>query len=217
MKTNSAFILFLIFILPSCYSTKITSGFLTPENQNREIFSQLDVHFDDQSFASVFAPSQKILDSEVIEGELESRREVQVVNESRNSLDVKNLIEKYAVQNIPGNECCKGTAVFSVTFYDSNENFMLAFVSLMTLGVLNLAGLPANHVDQTIELKVSVYNNDGKLLKNYTGFGHDKYLTGLYYHSPNQRRPSFIKSVKNALSEIDRQITADKQELVNGL
>ena len=82
---------------------------------------------------------------------------------------------------------------------------------------MNLAGLPANHVDQTIELKVSVYNNEGKLLKNYTGFGHDKYLTGLYYHSPNQRRPSFIKSVKNALSEIDRQFTADKQELVIGL
>ncbi|MCA1759661.1 MAG: hypothetical protein LC658_07810, partial [Bacteroidales bacterium] len=78
---------------------------------------------------------------------------------------------------------------------------------------LNLAGLPSNHVVQTIEMKVSVYDKTGRLVKNYTGFGRDKYLTGLYYHSPNQQRPSFIKSVKNALSEIDKQMAGDNQLL----
>lgn len=209
MKTNSVYIIFLVFLLQSCYSTKITPDFLTLENQNKEFFSQLDVQFNDQSFASVFAPSQKIVDSEVVDGEFESRREVQLVNESRNSLDVKNLIEKFAVQSEPGQECCNGTAVFSVTFYDLKENAFLPLLSTLTFGVLNLAGLPSNYVVQTIELKVSVYNKTGRLVKNYTGFGRDNYMTGLYYHSPNQQRPSFIKSVKNALSEIDKQMAVD--------
>jgi hypothetical protein len=213
MKTNSVFIILLVFLLQSCYSTKITPVFLTPENQNKAFFSQLDVQFDDQSFASVFAPSQKIVDSEVFEGEFESRREVQLVNESRNSLDVKNLIEKFAVQREPGQECCNGTAVFSITFYDFKESHLLPYLSTFTFGVLNLAGLPSNHVVQTIELKVSVFDKTGKLVKSYLGFGRDKYLAGLYYHNPNQQRPSFIKSVKNALSEIDKQMAGDNQLL----
>lgn len=209
MKTNSVIIILLVFLLQSCYSTKITPAFLTPENQNKEFFSQLDVQFNDQSFASVFAPSQKIVDSEVVEGEFESRREVQLVNESRNSLDVKNLIEKYADQSEPVQECCNGTAVFSVTFYDFKESAFLPQLSTLTFGVLNLVGLPSNRVVQTIELKVSVYNKTGRLVKSYSGFGRDKYLTGLYYHSLNQQRPSFIKSVKSALSEIDKQMAVD--------
>ncbi|HSH19787.1 MAG TPA: hypothetical protein VLA03_05015 [Draconibacterium sp.] len=210
-------LLFIVsFFLHSCYTSKITSDFLIPLNQNRELFSDLKGEFDEYSFNSVFQPSKKIVD-ELIEGEAEFQREISIVRENQNSVDAKNLLRKYMMNSALNDANAKGKIVFNVSFYDFRKNDAFSVFSVLSLGLLNLAGLPSGSFVNTIEMQASIYSDSGELLQSFTGFGRDSYLTGVYYHSPEQKRPSFIKAVKNAIHEIDNQILANQNYLAESL
>jgi hypothetical protein len=215
MKTISIFIVLGLF-LSSCYSTKITPEFLSPKSQNKELISELNFEFDDYSFSSVFQPSQKIVD-EIIEDQGITQREISVVKESQNSVDAKNLLRKYWSSAAYFDKDSRGTIVFTATFYDFKESGVLRGFSLMSFGLLNLAGLPTGRYSNTVEILASVYDPSGKLLNSFTGFGHDVYHTGIYYHNYHQKRPSFIKAVKNAIDEIDRQIIENQSIITANL
>jgi hypothetical protein len=203
----------LILFLTSCYTTKITSEFLVPPNHNKEFFSTLEGEIDEYSFSSVFQPSKKIVD-EYIEDEVLSQREISVVHENQNSVDAKNLIRKYMLNSGFNEKNARRKIIFNVTFYDFKVNDAYKVFSVLTLGLINLAGMPNGQFVNTIELQASIYSESGKLLQTFTGFGRDSYFTGVYYHSPEQKRPSFIKAVKNAIHDIDNQILAGQTYLV---
>lgn len=211
-----ALLLLLGLFFNSCYTSKITSDFLVPPNQNNELFSELNGEFDEYSFSSVFQPTQKIVD-EYIEEEKEFKREISVVKENQNSVDAKNLLRKYMMNSDFIGDNGKGKIVFNVSFYDFKKNEAFHVFSVLSLGLLNLAGLPNGRYVNTIELQASLYSNSGELLQVYSGFGRDSYITGVYYHSTEQRRPSFMKAVKNAIVEIDNQILTSRNFLVESI
>ena len=214
MKTK--FVLFIVIpvLLSSCYTTRITPSFLTPENNNQELISRLSLVFDEYSFSSAFAPSEKIYDTEFYEGKLENKREVYLLTENSTAVEIKNLIKKYALNGLsPGNNLV-GSIEFQVTFYDFRDKDTFKAISTLSFGIFNLIGLPAGGGKHTLELQAKIFDTSGRLVKNYSGFGTDSYLTGIYYHSANQFRPSLIKCVKCALAEIDQKIYADKANLV---
>ncbi|GEM_PF-5242824 len=215
MKQISTLLLLCCF-LSSCYSTKITPEFLTPESKNEKLISELQFEFDDYSFSSVFQPSKKIVD-EIVDDEMVSQREISVVKENQNSVDAKNLLRKYWRNSKYFENDSKGTIVFMVTFYDFKDSEILNGISILTFGVLNLVGLPTGRNVNIVELQASVYSPKGKLVNTFTGFGRDVYLTGVYYHNTNQKRPSFIKAVKNAIEEIDQQIIESSEFLASNL
>ncbi|HKJ79591.1 MAG TPA: hypothetical protein VKA10_08645 [Prolixibacteraceae bacterium] len=211
---NCVKLLPVLFLLTSCYTTRITPEILTPSTQNNDFFEQFNIEINEQSFSEVFSPSHKIIDAEYYEDDDVDYREVHVINETKYAADCKNLIRKYA--GVPDlhfhNE--KPTLVFSVNFYERKSADALRFISVMTFGTLNLAGLPYNRTVQYIDLSASVYDKNGNYIKSYNGFGRDTFLGGVYYYSSNQIRPSFIKTVKKALKEIDNAMANDKKNVI---
>ena len=123
-----------------------------------------------------------------------SQREISVVNENQNSVDAKNLIRKYMLNSGFGEKNRKGKIVFNVSFYDFKKNDAYKVFSVLTLGLINLAGIPNGQYINTIELQASIYSESGKLLQTFTGFGRDSYFTGVYYHSPDAKTPIIYKS-----------------------
>lgn len=202
--------------LQSCYTTKFTSDFLVPPNQNKELFSELEGEIDEYSFSSVFQPSKKIVD-EFIEDEKLSQREISIVKENQNSVDAKNLLRKYMLNSGFKGKDVKGKIVFNVSFYDFKKNDAFKVFSVLTFGLINLAGIPNGKYVNTIEMQASIYSESGKLLQTFTGFGRDSYFTGVYYYSPEQKRPSFIKAVKSAIDDIDMQILTGQNYLADSL
>lgn len=202
--------------LQSCYTTKFTSDFLVPPNQNKELFSELEGEIDEYSFSSVFQPSKKIVD-EFIEDEKLSQREISIVKENQNSVDAKNLLRKYMLNSGFKGKVVKGKIVFNVSFYDFKKNDAFKVFSVLTFGLINLAGIPNGKYVNTIEMQASIYSESGKLLQTFTGFGRDSYFTGVYYYSPEQKRPSFIKAVKSAIDDIDTQILTGQNYLADSL
>lgn len=195
----------------SCYTERITPALLTPESNNDDLFTILDLQFDDVSFTSAFMPSDKIVDFGFSEDQ--EVREVQYLRESRQSHQMKSLIRKYAHAALKGGDHKQGTIVFRVTYFDEKSNDFLRALSFFTFGVINLAGIPSGRKATTIELEADLYNANGQLIEQFRGLGSDSFYTGLFFYSPNQSRPSFIKCVKSALNEIDGKISTNKQEL----
>lgn len=203
-------------IFSSCYTTKITPEFLIPENQNNNLFSELNCEFDEYSFSSVFKPSRKIVD-EIIDEEDYPQREISIVQEDYNSVDAKNLLRKYWTNSGFNKVDAKGTIVFTATFYDFKGTPGLAGISILTFGMLNLVGFPTGKFQNTVEIQASIYSDSGRLLQSFNGFGRDVYFTGVYYYSEKQKRASFIKAVKNAIEEIDKQIAESQNFLAESL
>lgn len=178
------------------------------------MLSNLHLAFDEYSFSSTFSRTEKIYDAEIAEDGIENQRELQFVTESQLAVEIKNLISKYVSQPTISNNKT-GTIEFRVTFFDFQEKHALKAISTLSFGILNLAGLPAGGGKHTVELQAVIYNDKGKPLKTYTGFGTDSYLTGIYYHSMNQKRPSLIKSIKSAIEAIDQQLYHEREQLTD--
>ncbi len=217
MKQTNLVILIVFVLLSSCYSTRITQDFLTPENKNQGLISNLELKFDEASFSSTFSTSQRLVENELIDDDFVSSSEYQIIRDNSSTAEIRSLIKKYAKFYGNSSDNQNGSIKFGVNFYDAKTNYSYAAISVYTLGALNLLGMPTGKFSHSVEFEAAIYNASGDLVKVYRGFGTDKYITGLYYHSFSQKRSSFIKSIKNALAQIDNQIFADREFLESSL
>ena len=97
--------------------------------------------------------------------------------------------------------------------------FPLAGLSLISLGTLNLIGLPSHLYRTMVDVEVEVFDRRNIRVGYYQAVGQDAYATGLYYRGwwSDHQRYSNAKAMRAALVDITRQIDQDGERLRTAL
>ena len=90
--------------------------------------------------------------------------------------------------------------------------------SIVTLGTLNLLGMPAYHFKPYSEINVRVLDKTGKLIKRYQTSAEDSEYAALYWgYSLSAGDELLLKTYRKALDEVIEQMQYDKEYLLNKL
>ena len=112
----------------------------------------------------------------------------------------------------------KGYMVLNIGYrntIDHYENIATAWLSIISLGTLNLLGFPFGVDEDEMKISVEILNSKRELVKRYTSVQSDTEWAAAYwgYNVPKIGRKITIENVKNALEEIGNQISNDAYEI----
>ncbi|MBO7244808.1 MAG: hypothetical protein J6V53_05970 [Alphaproteobacteria bacterium] len=112
----------------------------------------------------------------------------------------------------------KGYMVLNIGYrnaIDHYENIATAWLSIISLGTLNLLGFPFGVDEDEMKISVEILNSKKELVKRYTSVQSDTEWAAAYwgYNVPKISRKITIENVKNALEDIGNQISNDVYEI----
>jgi hypothetical protein len=109
----------------------------------------------------------------------------------------------------------KGYIICNIRSGNSRMDDMLPIVSIFTLGIPNILGMPYTFVKSYIDMDVEIYTPDDILVGRYSGSGKNTSYARLYggYRISEVGRISAIKSFKTAMNKIKEEIEKDKARL----
>mgnify|MGYP001170882769 FL=1 len=95
----------------------------------------------------------------------------------------------------------------------------LLFPSVLTLGLLNLLGLPYDIRYLSMDVKVEIYDLDRNLVGRYSAQCRKKTLVAFYYgyYFKTADRKNNIQAFKCAMNDIKEQINTDAERLIKAL
>ena len=134
--------------------------------------------------------------------------------------DAVNIFEREVEQNITtGEGDKKGRIAFRIQYVDLDNSAPFRMASLCTLGLLNIAGFPADKFTQTMEVEVEVMNAKGGVIKRYTQTVQDSEYMAFYwgYNRQNVIRKVSAENIKQALRLISAQINNDAEYIKSQL
>lgn len=114
----------------------------------------------------------------------------------------------------------QGKARFKLAYYNRyNTGWGYTIPSVITLGVVNLFGLPAGVTRSDVELQMEIVDNDGNVLARYRAPGSGKTKVAMYYgySGYGAMRKANLLALQDALQGIKQQLTADLPKLQNQL
>lgn len=93
----------------------------------------------------------------------------------------------------------------------SELHSILPAISILTLGTINLLGLPSDIIEREVNLEVSIHDFNGYIIKTYKSKAIKSTIMACYYgYSPNKiKNASILNSYSLALSEIFNQMEND--------
>jgi len=95
----------------------------------------------------------------------------------------------------------------------SNRGGGFLALSLFTVGLLNVAGMPHSRLEAIMEFELELLDAKGKVIRSYIGQGREDRVIGFYYGIGVSRRSVHAKALRMALDEIQTQISADAKML----
>ncbi len=204
-------ILLLLFLISSCRSfnsaeqmkfDKITSNKLP----NLEIIFNNDDLIFNSTAISLIAGEQAYALNSAHKGDLENFLKTHIEQQIRND-----IIDEYSSP--------RGYISFRIAANNSSNAGLLMFPSILSLGTLNLLGMPAGWSKTKVELEARIYDKSRRLIKVYTGTGSDKNVIACYYgySEMDSEKVSMVNSVKIAMSSIKEQINSDYPYLISKL
>lgn len=130
--------------------------------------------------------------------------------------DVINIFNKEVKENItnPYGEK-KGYISLKLGYRGEDRQPLLAFISIISLGTINLLGFPADIKEQSLEVEVEIWNNKKEIIKRYTANALDSEFLAVYYgyNELTIHRKLAAENIKQALEQIRRQINDDAEEI----
>ncbi len=95
------------------------------------------------------------------------------------------------------------------------ESIPTLWLSIVSLGTLNLLGFPLSAEEEEMNISVEILNNKKELVKRYTSPQSNKEWVAAYwgYDALSVNRKITIENIKNALEEIAKQISNDSYEI----
>ncbi|RMG76041.1 MAG: hypothetical protein D6722_00015, partial [Bacteroidetes bacterium] len=141
----------------------------------------------------------------------------QVVNDQR-YLDTYTLFRREVYQVWSGSQApARGLAVCRLAGYNEvNRGWAFSTLSLLSLGFLNVLGLPHARYMTQVELEVEIYDAAGGRIGRYTGQGTATQVAGLYYGRANSRA-RYVRVAREALEDIRAQLLRDQDRLARAL
>jgi hypothetical protein len=108
-----------------------------------------------------------------------------------------------------------GFATFKIAAGGTKSGVILPFFSGLTLGSLNLLGMPADAYKTSVEVEIELLDAKKNVVGRYTAIGTATSLVAFYYGYTNENasRMSNILAVKRALTEIKDHIKNDHADL----
>jgi hypothetical protein len=129
--------------------------------------------------------------------------------------DMQTLIER----SFKGNLCeykgpALGTAVCRLITSDTESlNDTWVYLSVLSLGVAPMLGLPTGRWRAQVGLEVELFDIAGDPIARYRGAGLARRTVGFYYGHSDFKRTLHLEAVKQAMAQIASQIQADEQLL----
>ena len=141
----------------------------------------------------------------------------QVLNDQR-YLDTYTLFRREVSQLWSGTDApARGRAVCRLAGYNEvNRGWGFSTLTLLSVGLLNVVGLPHARYLTQVELEVELYDTSGRRIGRYTGRGNVTQLAGLYYGRTNSRA-RYVQVAREALLDIRRQLLEDQARLTQAL
>ena len=130
--------------------------------------------------------------------------------------DLINLFEKEVKENITDpNGQKKGYISLKLGYRGQSENWVYPIVSIVTLCIPNFLGFPFEHISQTLEVQVEIWNKNKDLIKKYTENVEDDEYLAMYwgYGEDTINRKLAADNIKNALEKIRKRIEIDANEI----
>lgn len=219
MRNYSTILCYVVLLvtLVSCRSLHITS--IDSKEAIKPLLPPLQMEFDYVSFENALDNLDPYY--EEIDFYVDEYRGVAPISIYTSSTiqNLSSLFEQIVTRNISelkgekrGYITCRATQSIRRT-----ELKALSILSSMTLGTLNLLGLPVAKKVMEIQLEVDIYNLNNELVQRYTGTSRAQAFIALYYgyDSKDAKEKVITDSTLKALEDIRSQIQNDAQELVN--
>lgn len=209
----------LAFFLGSCQSLRLANFENDHRLENR--LPPLEVEFDVLSFAPDYDDIYNI-PNVILRGGLDVDNAVRnATTELTISHDTKYIFEKEMRTNV--SKATGAIAGFAVCKKGLRSNGIKSvlhpLVSVFTLGVANLFGMPAAFYKDELEIMVEIYDNDNNLVGVYSGFGYGEAKQALYsgYTNRDAKRAAHAHAFIEAMSEVKDRISEDNIELIEKL
>jgi len=95
----------------------------------------------------------------------------------------------------------------------SGDNVLWFTPTVLTLGIINLAGWPAYHESMNVRVKADVYDNGGKLVDTFSAIGSDWSLAACYYgfDLSDAKVRAHSGAYKEALEQVLTEIYNDRE------
>lgn len=141
-------------------------------------------------------------------------------NSDKRVEDVANIFLKEVNDNIADLSTAKngkgyGTIALDINAAVCGEGSVWPVVSKLTLGTLNLFGMPYSYRSEQIDVSVCIYDAKGDLIKRYVTSAGDKVWVALYYGYDDDEalRLAAASALKQALAAIRQRIGIDAPEI----
>lgn len=221
MRKLSTFAIVLIIVFTQCRTINLAE--LNPQGKINPLLPALEVEFDMYSLEKNFPDrfnSQTSITSTNMEVTSQSINISNIKNEDVTPNDFITLFNREVKNNItnPYGEK-RGKIVCRIAGKDENPTYILRLLSLISLGTLNILGMPFDINKNIIDIDVEISNNNNELIGRYNAMGKGKEISSLYYgnHYLRAKRYANIKAYKAAMTDIKKQIEADHNRLIEGL
>lgn len=201
----------LTIIMSSCQSLRLAN--FDSDYQLEDRLPPLEVDFDVLSFAPDYEDIYNI-PNVILRGGLDVENAVRnATTELTISHDTKYIFEKEIRTNV--SERTGPIAGYAVCKKGLRSNgiktVLHPLVSIFTLGVANLFGMPAAFYKDELEIMVEIYDNNNSLIGVYSGLGYGEAKQALYsgYTNRDAKRAAHAQAFIEAMTEVKAQIKED--------
>jgi len=209
----------LAIILSSCQSLRLAN--FESDYRLEQKLPPLEVDFDVLSFAPDYDDIYNI-PNVILGGGINVENTVRnVTTELTISHDTKYIFEKEMRTNV--SQSTGDLAGYAVCRKGMRSNgiktVLHPLVSIFTLGVANLFGMPAAFYKDELEIMVEIYDNSNSLVGVYSGLGYGEAKQALYsgYTNRDAKRAAHAQAFIDAMTEVKEQIKEDSAILTEKL
>lgn len=217
MRKRSVHIVFLtcILLILSCRSLHLTT--IDSHDAIQPLLPPLEIEFDYYSFENALDnPDEYYTEFEALVSNYEYLGPVPPYFGSTIQ-NLSSMFEQVVTKNLSelkGEKRGYITCRVSQSLRDSKLR-VFSVISSITLGILNLVGLPVSQKSMEMVLQVDIYDLDNKLVARYFGKGASKVTIAMYYgyDFEDAKEKSVTDATYKALQDIISQIEKDASDL----
>lgn len=206
------FISICIFLLPACRSLSFEE--FRSEARNPQLLPALQIAMDTLSFESFYwnDPTTNHYPYEDFDMQLQTYRYARDIRVQ----DVIILFERDVKDNLTDPKGKKyGYITCKIITGECRYSAVNALLSLATLFIPNLFGLPFNNHMTHLELEVEIYDIRENMVARYAATGYSKIPIALWrgYRTSDAFRLSNMRAFKQAMNDIKMKIAEDYKEI----
>ena len=213
-------LLLIVFVsFASCRSFKLSDHY-----KNDRVVQKLpllEADFDRESFGPHFNPYEVAIDVITGQPDLPERYLTKVDIQTALANDVSVIYKRELLNNICERKGSYGGIAYCKmgTRNTYIKNYWPPVISVVTLGLANIAGMKFKRQVYEVEILVEILDNDNNHVATYTGLGKGEADVGFYnkYDNRNGHRTAFAIAFTNALAEIKHKMRSDHGELLASL